>query len=130
MNKIMLIFVSGMLLTLTQCTTLGKDIPGTGTQNVKNNFKIGPATTGEGCATQFLIFTFSDSDRKYASLPIEDYSLSFASNKAKSIALYNAISKVEKADALVSPIFEQDIKVYPFITKICAKVKARTVILN
>jgi hypothetical protein len=128
MIKINFALVLVGLLTFTNCTTLSKVYSGTGSQDIKNKFTIGPQTTGKGCAERTLFFVSGD-NRKYGFAGLNPFARGTAA-LARDIAVYDALAKLGTSDLLLSPRISFEDEGNLFTQKTCATVQARGVTLN
>lgn len=124
------ISIACLFLMMSNCTTLRREIPSTGTQNVNNKFVIGPATTGQGCASRILLFDIIEGARKGKILGDDTFPFISTRKSAMIAASQDAISKLPNADFLLSPVVTLESQNYIVYENTCAKVKARGVTIQ
>jgi len=121
--KLIFSFVTILVIIMSSCTTLNRSIQTVPVQSVsieplnRDEYVIMDEVEGYGFASSIFIFDIGSgfSGNDYVS-------------RAKAKALYDAISKIEGADAIIAPRIEVEIfKVPLFYREATVKVKAKAI---
>jgi hypothetical protein len=117
MKKIFSILSILIFALLTNCSFMTKSVPNQPIDLENVDYAVSGISSGEACQKRFLIFPFGlGSNSGYTP---------GAYTGLQRAAIYDALVKLDTADAVISPKFDYEDKNYLIYQKTCAKVTVK-----